>query len=94
MFIIVMYTAKSSLLISNTFVLIVSYLSAPLSLKNNAIKDEIKFGSGPEYVEARPPDGRILYVGNLWSPISVVDLTQSRVIKDIDPGTTPHFDRT
>jgi hypothetical protein len=52
-----MYTAKSSLLISNTFVLIVSYLSAPLSLKNNAIKDEIKFGSGPEYVEARPPDG-------------------------------------
>jgi hypothetical protein len=29
-----------------------------LVIKDNAIKDEIKVGSGPEYVEARPPDGR------------------------------------
>jgi len=61
-----------------------------LVIKDNAIKDEIKVGSGPEYVEARPPDGKILYVANLWSPISVVDLTQSRVIKSIDSGATPH----
>jgi YVTN family beta-propeller protein len=61
-----------------------------LVIKDNAIKDEIKVGSGPEYVEARPPDGRILYVANLWSPISVVDLTENRVIKNIDSGVTPH----
>lgn len=61
-----------------------------LVIKDNAIKDEIKVGSGPEYVEAKPPDGRILYVANLWSPISVVDLGEKRVIKNIDSGVTPH----
>src|ERR671917_784866 len=61
-----------------------------LVIKDYAIKDEIKVGSGPEYVEARPPDGRILYVANLWSPISVVDLAENRVIKNIDSGVTPH----
>jgi YVTN family beta-propeller protein len=61
-----------------------------LVIKDNAIKDEIKVGSGPEYVEARPPDGRILYVANLWSPISVVDPAEKRVIKNIDSGVTPH----
>ena len=60
-------------------------------IKENTIKDEINVGSGPEYVEARPPDGRILYVANLWSPISVVDLPGKRgVIKNIDSGITPH----
>lgn len=60
-------------------------------LKDNTIRDEIKVGSGPEYVEARPPDGKVLYVANLWSPISVVDLTENRtVIKNIDSGVTPH----
>jgi YVTN family beta-propeller protein len=61
-----------------------------LVIKYNTIKDEIKVGSGPEYVEARPPDRKILYVANLWSPISVVDLTENRVIKNIDSGVTPH----
>jgi YVTN family beta-propeller protein len=61
-----------------------------LVIKDNTIKDEIKVGSGPEYVEARPPDGRILYVANLWSPISVVDLVENRVIRNIDSGVTPH----
>ena len=61
-----------------------------LVIKDYAIKDEIKVGSGPEYVEARPPDGRILYVANLWSPISVVDLEENRVIRNIDSGVTPH----
>jgi YVTN family beta-propeller protein len=61
-----------------------------LVIKDNIIKDEIKVGSGPEYIEARPPDGRILYVANLWSPISVVDLAENKVIKNIDSGITPH----
>src|ERR687897_824033 len=55
-----------------------------LVIKDNIIKDEIKVGSGPEYIEARPPDGRILYVANLWSPISVVDLEENKVIKNPD----------
>src|ERR671911_3056666 len=61
-----------------------------LVIEDYAIKDEIKVGSGPEYVEARPPDGRRLYVANLWSPISVVDLAENRVIRNIDSGVTPH----
>jgi YVTN family beta-propeller protein len=62
-----------------------------LVIKNNAIKDEIKVGSGPEYVELRPPDRKVLYVANLWSPISVVDLAEEKgVIKNIDSGKTPH----
>ena len=63
-----------------------------LVIKDNTIKDEIKVGSGPEYVEIRPPDGKVLYVANLWSPISVVDLAQDKrgVIKNIDSGVTPH----
>ena len=61
-----------------------------LVIKDNAINDEIKVGSGPEYVEVRPPDGTILYVANLWSPISVVDLAQNHEIKNINSGDTPH----
>jgi YVTN family beta-propeller protein len=63
-----------------------------LVIKDNSIIDEIKVGSGPEYVEVRPPDGKVLYVANLWSPISVVDLAEEKgvVIKNIDSGVTPH----
>jgi YVTN family beta-propeller protein len=53
------------------------------------IKNEIKVGSGPEYIEVSP-DGKFLYVANLWSPISVVDVAQNKVIKEIDSGITPH----
>jgi YVTN family beta-propeller protein len=53
------------------------------------ITNEIQVGSGPEYIEASP-DGKFLYVANLWSPISVVDLAQNKVIKEIDSGETPH----
>jgi YVTN family beta-propeller protein len=45
--------------------------------------------SGPEYIEVSP-DGRFLYVANLCSPISVVDVSQNKVIKEIDSGVTPH----
>ncbi len=60
-----------------------------LIIKDNAIKDEIKVGSGPEYMEVSP-DGKVLYVANLWSPISVVDLQENKIIKEIDSGKTPH----
>ena len=62
-----------------------------LVVKDDQIIEEIKVGSGPEYVEVSP-DGRFLYVANLWSPISVVDLQSQNktVIKEIDSGKTPH----
>jgi YVTN family beta-propeller protein len=62
-----------------------------LVIKDDQIKEEIQAGSGPEYVEISP-DGRFLYVANLWSPISVIDLhSQNKtVIKEIDSGKTPH----
>lgn len=61
-----------------------------LIIKNNTVAGEIKVGSGPEYLELRPDDNKFLYVANLWSPISVVDLAQEKVIKEIDSGATPH----
>jgi YVTN family beta-propeller protein len=57
--------------------------------ENGTVVDTIKVGSGPQYIEVRP-DGEILYVANLWSPISVVDLKQNKMIKEIDTGDTPH----
>ena len=60
-----------------------------LVINDGVVKDEIKVGSGPEYLEVNP-NGKFLYVANLWSPISVVDLEQKKVIKEIDSGKTPH----
>jgi len=60
-----------------------------LVINDGIVKDEIKVGSGPEYLEVSP-NGKFLYVANLWSPISVVDLQQKKVIKEIDSGKTPH----
>jgi YVTN family beta-propeller protein len=56
---------------------------------NEQIENEIQVGSGPEYIEVSP-DGKFLYVANLWSPISVVDVAQNKVIKEINSGKTPH----
>jgi YVTN family beta-propeller protein len=56
--------------------------------ENGTVVDTIKIGSGPQYIEVRP-DGGVLYVANLWSPISVVDLKQNKMIKEIDTGGTP-----
>ena len=57
----------------------------------SGIMDEIKVGAGPEYLEISP-NQQFLYVANLWSPISVVDLKAEKpaVIKSIDSGETPH----
>ena len=51
--------------------------------------DETDVGSKPQYMEVRP-DGQVLYVTSLTGPISVVDLEQKRVIKEIDSGSMPH----
>ncbi|HZB16180.1 MAG TPA: cytochrome D1 domain-containing protein, partial [Nitrososphaeraceae archaeon] len=60
-----------------------------LVIEDNALKEEIKVGYGPEYMEIRP-DGRVLYVGNPLSSISVVDLADNKVIRNIDSEITPH----
>lgn len=56
---------------------------------NGTLIDEINVGSRPQYMEVRP-DGQVLYVTRLGGPISVVDLEQKIVIKEIDSGSMPH----
>ena len=56
---------------------------------NGTLIDEIDVGSRPQYMEVRP-DGQVLYVTRLGGPISVVDLEQKIVIKEIDSGSMPH----
>ena len=56
---------------------------------NGTLVDEIYVGSRPQYMEVRP-DGQVLYVTRLGGPISVVDLEQKLVIKEIDSGDMPH----
>jgi YVTN family beta-propeller protein len=56
---------------------------------NGTLVDEIDVGSRPQYMEVRP-DGQVLYVTKLGGPISVVDLEQKIVIKEIDSGDMPH----
>jgi YVTN family beta-propeller protein len=56
---------------------------------NGSLIDEIDLGSRPQYMEVRP-DGQVLYVTSLGGPISVVDLEQNMVIKEIDSGSMPH----
>jgi YVTN family beta-propeller protein len=56
---------------------------------NGTLVDEIYVGSRPQYMEVRP-DGQVLYVTRLGGPISVVDLEQKIVIKEIDSGSMPH----
>ena len=56
---------------------------------NGTLIDEIDVGSRPQYMEVRP-DGQILYVTRLGGPISVVNLEQNIVIKEIDSGSMSH----
>ncbi|MDQ3851738.1 MAG: DUF192 domain-containing protein [Thermoproteota archaeon] len=56
---------------------------------NGTLIDEITVGSRPQYIEVRP-DGQVLYVTSLGGPISVIDLEQKIVIKEIDSGSIPH----
>ncbi|MDP8888524.1 MAG: hypothetical protein M3M89_02710, partial [Thermoproteota archaeon] len=56
---------------------------------NGTLIDEIDVGSRPQYMEVRP-DGEVLYFTRLGGPISVVDLEQKIVIKEIDSGSMPH----
>lgn len=56
---------------------------------NGTLIDEINVGSRPQFMEVRP-DGQVLYVSRLGGPISVVDLEQNVMIKEIDSGSMPH----
>jgi YVTN family beta-propeller protein len=56
---------------------------------NGTLVDEIDVGSRPQFIEVKP-DGQVLYVTRLGGPISVVDLEQKVVIKEIDSGSIPH----
>ena len=82
-------TANSIAIFNGTLYVGDVYGGKVLVIKDNAIKEEIKVGYGPEYMEIRP-DGKVLYVANPLSSISVVDLADNKVIKDIDSGITPH----
>jgi YVTN family beta-propeller protein len=57
--------------------------------ENGTLIDEIDVGSRPQYVEVRP-DGQLLYVTRLGGAISVVDLEQKIVIKEIHSGSMPY----
>jgi YVTN family beta-propeller protein len=56
---------------------------------NGTLMHEINVGSRPQYIDVRP-DGQVLYVARSGGPISVVDLEQNIVIKEIDSGNMPH----
>ena len=55
---------------------------------NGTLIGDIDIGSRPQHMEVRP-DGRVLYVTRLGGPISVVDLEQNVVIKEINSGSMP-----
>jgi YVTN family beta-propeller protein len=82
-------TAHSIAIFNGTLYVGDVYGGKVLVIKDNAIKEEIKVGYGPEYMETRS-DGKVLYVANPLSSISVVDLADNKVIKDIYSGITPH----
>jgi len=67
------------------------YGNRVLVVDGSNITGKINVGAGPEYLEISP-NKQFLYVANLWSPISVVDLKGENpsVIKSIDSGETPH----
>ncbi len=67
------------------------YGNRVLVVNGTNITGKINVGAGPEYLEISP-NKQFLYVANLWSPISVVDLQEENpsVIKSIDSGETPH----
>jgi YVTN family beta-propeller protein len=56
---------------------------------NGTLIDEIDVGARPQFMEVRP-DGQVLYVTRSGGPISVVDLEQNVMLKEIDSGSMPH----
>ena len=56
---------------------------------NGTLIVEIDVGARPQFMEVRP-DGQVLYVTRSGGPISVVDLEQNVMIKEIDSGSMPH----
>jgi YVTN family beta-propeller protein len=56
---------------------------------NGTLMHEINIGPRPQFVEVRP-DGQVLYVTTAGGFISVVDLEENIVIKEIDSGNISH----
>ncbi|HEX2169739.1 MAG TPA: YncE family protein, partial [Nitrososphaera sp.] len=56
---------------------------------NGTLMHEINIGPRPQFVEVRP-DGQVLYVTTAGGSISVVDLEQNIVVKEIDSGNISH----
>jgi YVTN family beta-propeller protein len=56
---------------------------------NGTLINEIDVGARPQFMEVRP-DGQVLYVTRSGGPISIVDLEQNAMIKEIDSGNIPH----
>jgi YVTN family beta-propeller protein len=56
---------------------------------NGTLMYEISVGSKPQSIEVRP-DGQVLYVARSGGPITVVDLEQNIVIREINSGNSPH----
>ncbi len=56
---------------------------------NGTLMHEIDIGPRPQFIEVRP-DGQVLYVTRAGGSISVVDLEQNIVIKEIDSGNISH----
>jgi len=62
---------------------------------NGTFVNEINVGSRPQFVEVRP-DGQVLYVTSLGGNISVADLKQNSLMKEINSSSVGHslsFDR-
>jgi YVTN family beta-propeller protein len=56
---------------------------------NGTLMHEINIGPRPQFIEVRP-DGQVLYVVRAGGSISVVDLEQNIVIKELDSGNISH----
>jgi YVTN family beta-propeller protein len=56
---------------------------------NGTLMHEINIGSRPQFIEVRP-DGQVLYAVRAGGSISVVDLEQNIVIKELDSGNISH----
>ncbi|MDQ4100609.1 MAG: DUF192 domain-containing protein [Thermoproteota archaeon] len=56
---------------------------------NGTLLHEINVGSRPQFIEVRQ-DGKVLYVSKSDGPITVIDLEQNIVIREIDSEKIPH----
>jgi YVTN family beta-propeller protein len=56
---------------------------------NGTLLHEINVGSRPQFIEVRP-DGKVLYLSKSDGLITVIDLEQNLVVREIDSDNIPH----